>query len=136
MSAMTASRSPSSSSAMTPRFGLTVVNGYAPTSGRASVTAASSVDLPAFGAPTRPMSAMSFSSSSIQRSSPGVPFSAWRGARLVAVAKRRCRARPARRARRPGAHRFEELADPLAVGVGAHDGAGRDAEEDVGALRP
>ena len=67
--------SSSSPSARTPRFGVVVVNGYGPTSGRAAVSAARSVDLPAFGAPTKPMSAMSFSSSSIHPSSPGSPRS-------------------------------------------------------------
>ena len=43
----------------------------------------SNVDLPALGRPTRPTSAMIFSSSEIQRSSPGSPGSNWRGARLV-----------------------------------------------------
>ena len=45
-------------------------------------------DLPALGSPTRPTSASSLSRSSIQRSSPGSPFSANRGACRVGVAKR------------------------------------------------
>ena len=45
--------------------------------------AARNVDLPALGRPTRPMSAISFSRSQTQRSSPGQPLSARRGARLV-----------------------------------------------------
>ena len=51
--------------------------------GLAALTAARNVDLPAFGNPTRPASAMSFSRSQIQRSSPGWPGLALRGARLV-----------------------------------------------------
>ena len=39
--------------------------------------------MPAFGRPTRPASAISFSRSQIQRSSPGWPGLAWRGAWLV-----------------------------------------------------
>ena len=38
------------------------------------------VDLPAFGKPIKPTSAITLSSSTIQRSSPGVPGSTWRGA--------------------------------------------------------
>ena len=47
-----------------------------------------SVDLPAFGKPTRPTSASSFSSSRRSFSSPGSPGCTLRGARLVDVAKR------------------------------------------------
>ena len=39
--------------------------------------------MPALGRPMRPTSAMTFSSRTIQRSSPGCPFSHCRGARLV-----------------------------------------------------
>ena len=45
------------------------------------------VDLPALGRPTRPTSASSLSSSRRRFSSPSVPGSARRGARLVGVAK-------------------------------------------------
>ena len=51
--------------------------------GRAALTTDSRVDLPAFGTPTMPTSAISFNSSRIQRSSPGSPFWAIRGACTV-----------------------------------------------------
>ena len=54
---------------------------------RAAVSAASSVDLPAFGSPTSPTSAISRSSRRSQRSSPGSPFWACLGAWWVAVSK-------------------------------------------------
>src|SRR6185295_12637269 len=56
--------------------------------GRAAESRETRVDLPAFGKPTTPTSASSFSSRWIQRSSPARPRSARRGARLVDVAKR------------------------------------------------
>ena len=96
------------------------------------MSAASSVDLPAFGAPTRPMSAMSFSSSSTQRSSPGVPFSAWR---RRAVGRRREARVAAAAATAAGDDEagigLEQLADPVAVGMGADHRPGRDANDDV-----
>ena len=55
--------------------------------------------LPAFGRPTRPASAISFRRSQTQRSSPGQPGVALRGARLVAgLESGRCRSRRRRRA--------------------------------------
>ena len=51
--------------------------------GRAAVTEARKVDLPALGRPTRPASAISFSRSQIVFSSPSSPGLARRGARLV-----------------------------------------------------
>jgi len=56
--------------------------------GCAPETTDKNVDLPAFGMPTRPTSAISFRRSQTQRPSPGQPLSAWRGARLVEVLKR------------------------------------------------
>lgn len=46
-----------------PTIGLSVVKGYSAIFGRALEEAASNVDLPAFGNPTRPMSAIVFNSS-------------------------------------------------------------------------
>jgi hypothetical protein len=43
------------------------------------------LDLPAFGCPTKPTSASSFSRSQIHISLPGKPAWNWRGARLVLV---------------------------------------------------
>ena len=86
-SAIVGRRSSASPRSITPRFGSSVVNGYAAIFGRAAVRAASSVDFPAFGSPTRPTSAMSRSSRRSQRSSPGSPFWACFGVRCVAVAK-------------------------------------------------
>ena len=60
-----------------------VVNGYDAISGVARDSRDSSVDLPAFGKPTSPASAMTLSSSEIHRSSPLSPGSNCRGARLV-----------------------------------------------------
>ena len=51
--------------------------------GFAAETEARNVDLPAFGRPIRPASAISFSRSHRAFSSPGQPLSARRGARLV-----------------------------------------------------
>src|SRR5581483_11073443 len=65
---------------ITPSSGTSVVKGYAPTLGCAAVSEASSDDLPAFGAPTRPTSAMSFRSRVTVSSSPFSPGSAWSGA--------------------------------------------------------
>src|SRR5438270_4389514 len=56
--------------------------------GRAAVSAARRVDLPAFGSPTSPTSAISLSSSSIRRCWPGSPISPIRGAWRTEVAKR------------------------------------------------
>ena len=86
-SAIVGRRSSSSPRSMTPRFGSRVVNGYGAIFGRAAVRAARSVDLPAFGRPTSPTSAIRRSSSRSQRSSPGSPFWACLGVRWVAVAK-------------------------------------------------
>ena len=71
---MSASTTCPSSSSITPRFGSRVVKGYGAIFGRARVKAASSDDLPAFGRPTSPTSARSFSLRSSQRSSPGRPL--------------------------------------------------------------
>ena len=54
----------------------------------AAETAARNVDLPAFGRPTRPTSAISFSRSQTSRSSPARPGLACRGARLTGPLKR------------------------------------------------
>src|ERR1035437_145929 len=51
--------------------------------GLAALTTERKVDLPALGRPTRPASAINFSRSQIQRSSPSWPGLALRGARLV-----------------------------------------------------
>jgi len=56
---------------------------YNTTFGRAAETARISVDLPALGRPRRPTSAISFSSSSRDRLSPGSPGPNCRGERLV-----------------------------------------------------
>ena len=55
--------------------------------GFASLTTDKSEDLPTFGKPIRPTSAMSFSSSEISHSSPGAPLFAKRGVWRVEVAK-------------------------------------------------
>jgi len=64
----------------TPKLGVKVVKGYGAILGRAALMRDSNVDLPALGMPTRPTSAMTRSSRMTQRSSPGSPFSAKRGA--------------------------------------------------------
>ena len=64
----------------TPRFGTFVVKGYAPISGRARVNTLRSVDFPAFGSPTNPMSAMRLSSIRTRADEPGSPGWAYRGA--------------------------------------------------------
>src|SRR5438132_11437770 len=56
-----------------------------PIFGRAALAAASSVDLPAFGNPTSPTSAINLSSSHNQRDSPGSPTSAKPGVWRVDV---------------------------------------------------
>ncbi len=86
-SAIVGRRPSSMPRSMTPRFGSSVVNGYAAILGRAAVSAASSVDLPALGRPTRPTSAISRSSRRTSRSSPGSPRCACLGAWWVEVAK-------------------------------------------------
>ncbi len=102
--------------------------------GLAALTTLSSVDLPALGTPMMPTSATSFSSSSIQASSPGSPFSARRGAVLRAVLK----AALPRPPRPPLGDdhflpRVGQVGQHLAgVGV-AHDGAGRHGDAQVGA---
>ena len=58
----------------TPRLGMSVVNGYAATSGEARVTAFRMLDLPALGKPTNPMSATTRMSSSTVSSCPGSPL--------------------------------------------------------------
>src|ERR671919_2588311 len=70
----------------TPRFGVSVVNGYSAIFGRALLIREISVDFPAFGNPTSPTSARSLSSRCSFRSSPVSPFWAKAGARLVGVA--------------------------------------------------
>ena len=76
---------------------------------------------------------MSFSSSSTQRSSPGVPFSAWRGARFVAVAKRALPF-PPRPPRATTSRASLSSSSPIRSPSGwdLTDGAGRDAHDDVG----
>jgi hypothetical protein len=56
--------------------------------GRAADTARIKVDLPAFGKPSNPTSAISFSSSMSSRFSPGSPRPDLRGVRLVLDLKR------------------------------------------------
>src|SRR3990170_4129984 len=71
-----------------PSVGTRVVKGYSAILGVAAETRETSVDLPALGNPTTPTSARSLSSRWSQRSSPGRPRSARRGARFVALTKR------------------------------------------------
>ena len=109
-----------------------MVNGYGAIFGRAAVSAASSVDLPAFGSPTRPTSAMRRSSSRSQRSAPGSPFWAWRGVRWVAVAKWTL-PRPPRPPRATGGRLAggDEVREELARGVVEHAGPGRNGQDQV-----
>ena len=102
--------------------------------GVAAVRAASRVDLPALGRPTRPMSAISRSSSRSHRSSAGSPFCAWCGVRWVAVAKWTLPRppRPPRATITPLARRHE-VGQQIA-GVAVEDGrARRDRQIDVAA---
>src|SRR2546428_3271869 len=85
---MSATTSSLSSNRATPRLGTSVVNGKSAIFGRALVSAARSVDFPAFGRPVRPTSARSLSSSRISRRSPLPPSSAIRGARRVLLTNR------------------------------------------------
>ena len=81
-------RSYSSGYSMTPICGWRVVKGYAATFGRALVMRVVSEDLPALGKPTRPTSAMLFSSSRNSPISPGSPGPVLRGARVTDDLKR------------------------------------------------
>mmetsp|Transcript_30687 Transcript_30687/g.71906 ORF Transcript_30687/g.71906 Transcript_30687/m.71906 type:complete len:86 (-) Transcript_30687:278-535(-) len=58
---------------MVPTSGCNVVKGYGAISGRAMLIDANKLDLPAFGKPTNPMSAINFSSNSKYAVSPGFP---------------------------------------------------------------
>src|SRR4030095_12657846 len=71
----------------TPITGCNVVNGYDATLGRAAEIFRNSVDLPAFGYPTNPASAMVRSSSRKCPCSPSSPSVYWRGARLRELLK-------------------------------------------------
>ena len=122
-----ASTKPASPAVTMPRFGCLVVNGYGAISGVARDRRDSSVDLPAFGKPTSPASAMTLSSSEIHRSSPSSPGSNCRGARLVERLEVDVAA-PALAALRDDdlvAVRDEVLEHVAAIAV-ADDGAGRD----------
>src|SRR6476646_3692672 len=72
---------------MTPTIGWSVVKGYAATFGRAAEIFRNNVDLPAFGYPTNPASAIVRSSSRKYPSSPSSPSVYWRGARLRELLK-------------------------------------------------
>ena len=67
----------------TPRLGIFVVKGYGAIFGRAFVKKSSKLDFPAFGKPTRPMSAITESSTRKTLSCPGAPLFAMRGAWFV-----------------------------------------------------
>src|SRR3989337_2981868 len=70
-------------SVSTPKFGETVVNGYAAMAGFAAVRMERSVLFPAFGSPTKPTCAKTLRLKRSQRASPGIPGSAVRGVVLV-----------------------------------------------------
>src|SRR5215470_8893530 len=72
---------------MTPTIGWSVVNGYAATFGLAAEIFRNRVDLPAFGYPTNPASAIVRSSSQKCPCSPSSPSVYWRGARLRELLK-------------------------------------------------
>ena len=124
-SAIVGRRSSSSPRSITPEVRLEGGERVVGDLGRAAVRAARSVDLPAFGSPTRPMSAMSRSSRRSQRSSPGSPFWAclgawWVDGREVHVAEA---AAAAARDHRPLADR-DEVGEQLA-GLVVEDGRAR-----------
>ena len=123
----------------TPSAGTSVVNGYAATRGRAAEMRRSSVDLPAFGRPTRPTSAISLSEKRSRRASPLRPaLGACRAPGASASRSARCRDRRGRRARRRVAGRARRRSASGGVVVGrvgvAHDGADRHAQHAVGAV--
>ena len=91
------------------------------------------MDLPAFGKPTSPASAMTFSSSEIQRSSPSSPGSNCRGVRLVDDCEVTCcrarRGRPC--ATVTSSPVVDQVLEHVAAVAVADDGAGRDEDDEV-----